>query len=406
MTLSFSSREFDVKKAGAAVIDAVIRGDELAPEKLFQLSRIPRSSAQYLGETVLTLCGAQRGQYDSATVARMHHMGVRGVGFFGLAFSDDFVERELVPALLKLSRNSEVDECFVSHERAFRYEKINALAHLTPRLSEEAQDRLLIQALQGARDGKGAGVDLLLPIAGFEGLYRRGWISRDDEVRSLGLDLSIQAIRMALEESLSVFLDGDDRSLATAPKVLSLSHTACVAFLMVLPSVALVEDERTVDNVTSILSSIEFIISRGEGFPGNFFKPEEIHLYNRVRSVASICAAMLVLEDSIYSGTVREMRSASFSHENVLGVVALQKARHSESVEARAVLESLVREELKTSDTGNESVIKRLEAIEIAALTWHLGLDEERLIEGSLERLREPRSQYFLTKALRGSPWN
>jgi hypothetical protein len=175
---------------------------------------------------------------------------------------------------------------------------------------------------------------------------------------------------------------------------------------MVLPSVALVEDERTVDNVTSILSSIEFIISRGEGFPGNFFKPEEIHLYNRVRSVASICAAMLVLEDSIYSGTVREMRSASFSHENVLGVVALQKARQSESVEARAVLESLVREELKTSDTGNESVIKRLEAIEIAALTWHLGLDEERLIEGSLERLREPRSQYFLTKALRGSPWN
>jgi hypothetical protein len=115
---------------------------------------------------------------------------------------------------------------------------------------------------------------------------------------------------------------------------------------------------------------------------------------------------MLVLEDSIYSGTVREMRSASFSHENVLGVVALQKARQSESVEARAVLESLVREELKTSDTGNESVIKRLEAIEIAALTWHLGLDEERLIEGSLERLREPRSQYFLTKALRGSPWN
>lgn len=406
MTFSFSSRAHDVKRASAELLDAVIHGDGLAPEKLFQLSQVPRSVAQHLGDTVLTLCGAKRGDYDSATVARMHHMGVRGVGFFGLAFSDDFIERELAPALMKLAKHSEVDECFVSHERTFRYEKINALAHLTPRISEELQEVLLLQALNGARDGRSAGVDLLLPIAGFEGLFRGSWFNREQEVRSVGLDLSIQAIRVALEESLSVFLEANERTLLTAPKVLTLVHTACVAFLMVLPSIAHVEDSKVVDNVSSILSSIEFIISRGEGFPGNFFTPEEVHLFNRVRSVASICATVLLLEDSLHSEMVRDMRVATCFYENALGVVALQKARQVGGLSARRFVTELVCEELKSASASNESVVNRLQAIETAALVWHLGIGEPRLIESSLERLREPRSQYFLTKALDGSPWD
>jgi hypothetical protein len=38
-------------------------------------------------------------------------------------------------------------------------------------------------------------------------------------------------------------------------------------------------------------------------------------------------------------------------------------------------------------------------------LAWYTDLGDSMFVKAALERLRDPRGQFYLTKALYGSPW-
>jgi hypothetical protein len=286
-----------------------------------------------------------------------------------------------------------------------RYARILALAQISPRLNEEVALEALMACVLAARNDTTFDADLVLPIAGFEALFREDRYDEFGSIRERARQLCIEAVRARFEAAVDSLTDADTLSFDSVLRELPLVHAAGVGLLTLLPTIVASEDPLIEEKVKDILSSIELIVSRGEGFPGSYFHESDIGVFDQVRSLASLSAGVLSLKDSRYTETVQEMRVAKREGSHLLGTAVLHFARSREADEAMELVDAIVRGELGLLQRPDGYRLTGIGAVELSALAWYTDLGDSMFVKAALERLRDPRGQFYLTKALDGSPW-
>ncbi len=405
MSPAFSTRAIEVRRQGAHLLDAVIRGDGRVDDLVQELRRLPCSEACHLSDMVVTMCQAKEGRYAASTVARLHEVGARSAMLFGLSLKDETLSGKVAPSLVRMLDEAESIPSEVQSSTLVRYARIRALAQISPRLREEVAFEALTACVLAAKNEKTFDADLALPIAGFETLFRDNPFDEYRDLRERTRQLCVEAVRARFEASVNSLTDADTLSFDSVIRELPLAHAAGVGLLTLLPTIVASDDPVIEEKVNDILSFIELIVSRGDGFPGSYFHASEIRCFDQVRSLVSLGAGVLALKDSRYSETVSEMRVAKREGEHLLGTAVLHFARSREADEAMEVVGALVRGELGLLQRPDGYRLTGDSAVELSALAWYFDLGDPMFVKVALERLRDPRGHFYLTKALNGSPW-
>ncbi len=405
MSQIYSSKAIEVRRRGAAVVDAVVRGDSRADAMLNELAWLPRSEARHLAEMVLTMCEAEGGKFGTRTVSRLHEIGVRGACLFGLSFDDTLLSDRLAPSLIHLLKEPSLRGDGVLASKPARYDRIFALALLSPRLEPDVAFSALKASLSAARINGSFDADLVMPIAGFESLFRESQFDWHGEERERARLLCLEAVRSRLEVAVESLTEADSLSLDDVMREMPLAHAAGVAFLSLLPTIVASREDEIASKARDILYNAEFIVSRGEGFPGSFFHAADRGVFEQLRSVVSLGIGVLALKDPRYSSDIQEMRVARREGAHSLGTAVLHFARLKEVDQACDVITSVVSGELGLLQRPDAPPLTRMGAVELSALAWYFDLGQPLFLRAGLERLREPRGQYYLTKALSGEPW-
>jgi hypothetical protein len=248
--------------------------------------------------------------------------------------------------------------------------------------------------------------DLLLPLANFEGAFRRSGFYEERNVRERAQRLCLDSIRAVFEATVTAIAEADPKTMSDVLNALPLTHTATVAWLTLLPSVVVMEDAASIAKVNEILDSSEWLLSRSDGFPGNFFGRREIESFDRIRSVLSLATGVLSLNASQYEATVTEMRVAKRDGAHRLGTVVLHMAQRGTRGETIETMRELMREELRREvDPASGGKHSREALLEISALAWHLDVGDAPVVRDAIRQVRDPRAQFYLAKALEGTPW-
>ena len=405
VSLAFSSRAIEVRRQGAQLLDAVIGGDGRVDEMVRELRMLPSSEACHLSDMVVTMCQARPGRFAANTVARLHDVGAQSAMLFGLSLKDETLTHKVAPSLVRMLVGSTLHSSEVPSNKLNRYARILALAQISPRLNEEVALEALMACVFAARNDKTFDADLVLPITGFEALFREDRYDEYDTIRERTRQLCIEAVRARFEAAVDSLTDADTLSFDSVLRELPVVHAAGVGLLNLLPTIVASEDPLIEEKVKDILSSIELIVSRGEGFPGSYFHESDIGVFDQVRSLVSLSAGVLSLKDSRYTETVREMRVAKREGSHLLGTAVLHFARSKEADEAMELVDAIVRGELGLLQRSDGYRLTVIGAVELSALAWYFDLGDPMFVKAGLERVRDPRGQFYLTKALDGSPW-
>ena len=405
MSLAFSSRAIEVRRQGAQLLDAVIGGDGRVDEMVRELRMLPSSEACHLSDMVVTMCQARPGRFAANTVARLHDVGAQSAMLFGLSLKDETLTHKVAPSLVRMLVGSTLHSSEVPSNKLNRYARILALAQISPRLNEEVALEALMACVFAARNDKTFDADLVLPITGFEALFREDKYDEYGNIRERTRQLCIEAVRARFEAAVDSLTDADTLSFDSVLRELPVVHAAGVGLLNLLPTIVASEDPLIEEKVKDILSSIELIVSRGEGFPGSYFHESDIGVFDQVRSLVSLSAGVLSLKDSRYTETVREMRVAKREGSHLLGTAVLHFARSKEADEAMELVDAIVRGELGLLQRSDGYRLTVIGAVELSALAWYFDLGDPMFVKAGLERVRDPRGQFYLTKALDGSPW-
>jgi hypothetical protein len=208
-----------------------------------------------------------------------------------------------------------------------------------------------------------------------------------------------------LATAVEALAEVDQDSLADAMGILPLVHTSGVSLLTILPSVSRVDDVDCRGKVEEILDSTEWLLSRNEKFPGNYVQRDEVESYDRVRGILSLSAAMLSFRSDAYSDVVQRMKVAKREGQHRLGTAILTIARAVEREEAIDYIRDLVREQLRIDASVDGRLINKDTIVEMGAVAWHLDVGNEPEVRDVINRIRDPRGQFYLTKALEGAPW-
>ena len=405
MSLAFSSRAIEVRRQGAQLLDAVIGGDGRVDEMVRELRMLPSSEACHLSDMVVTMCQARPGRFAANTVARLHDVGAQSAMLFGLSLKDETLTHKVAPSLVRMLVGSTLHSSEVPSNKLNRYARILALAQISPRLNEEVALEALMACVFAARNDKTFDADLVLPITGFEALFREDKYDEYGNIRERTRQLCIEAVRARFEAAVDSLTDADTLSFDSVLRELPVVHAAGVGLLNLLPTIVASEDPLIEEKVKDILSSIVLIVSRGEGFPGSYFHESDIGVFDQVRSLVSLSAGVLSLKDSRYTETVREMRVAKREGSHLLGTAVLHFARSKEADEAMELVDAIVRGELGLLQRSDGYRLTVIGAVELSALAWYFDLGDPMFVKAGLERVRDPRGQFYLTKALDGSPW-
>ena len=291
-------------------------------------------------------------------------------------------------------------------ERAMRYEQLVALGQLAPKIEEDRLDEALEACVFAAGRNRKFEPDLLLPLANFERAYRSRGFYEEQNVRDRAQRLCLDSIRAVFETTVTAIAEADAKTMSDVLNALPLTHTATVAWLTLLPSVALMEDAASIAKVHQILDSSEWLLSRSDGFPGNFFGRREIESFDRMRSVLSLATGILSLNASQYEESVTEMRVAKREAGHRLGTVVLHMAQRGTRGETIETMRDLMREELRQEvNSASGGRLSREALLEISALAWHLDVGDSPVVRDAIRQVRDPRAQFYLAKALEGTPW-
>jgi hypothetical protein len=249
-------------------------------------------------------------------------------------------------------------------------------------------------------------LDLLLPLANFERTYRE---RRNEEPGSLvdGARLfCLDSVRLILETAVTELGEAEDEgSFKKAISIFPLVYDAGLSLLTILPSVAKNRDPKYVDNMTEIIDHCGWLLSRGEGFPGPFVAPSDIAMFDSVRSVLSLCSAMINVYGAEHSSMVSTIRVAKRTQPHLVGTVALNLVRRRDDVDGMVLIREMVRNHLVVEASPYGSPLSVPALIEISALAWHLDVGRPPVINAVLDRTRDPRGQFYLHKRLEGAPW-
>lgn len=405
MSPSFSSRESEIRTLGKKLEVEVAKGEALPKDAFEKLLRLPRSDVPLLKDPILSLCDARLGGRDSERISRLQDCGATTIRYFGLAFDDRTINEEFVPRLLSMADSVSGISPRRVGVRISRYERIAAIAQLAPRIREDNLDDVFQGALELASHKGKFEPDLLLPLGNFERAYRTVGGVSSQSAATRCQNLCLDSIRAILETAVQALAEVNESSLSDAVSILPLVHTAGVSLLTIIPSVAQTDDPACVSRMSEILDHCEWLLSRGERFPGNYLNRGEIESFDRVRSMLSLSAAMLCMNCAEYFDVVQGMRIAKREGEHRLGTAALEFARAGHGAEGVALVRNLVLHELEADAEPSGLRLNRESMLEVAALAWHLDVKDSPFVKKAMERVREPRGQFYLAKALEGAPW-
>ena len=404
MNPSFSSREQEIHQLGKKLEIESAQGNE-SREPFERILRLPASDFSALKDTMLSLCEARLGGRDTTRIERLQNFGATTVRYLGLFFDRDTINDEFVPRLVDMAKGvrDESPECGTN--RVARYERAVALAQLAPHIDEVNIESVIETCLGLAKYEDEYEPQILLSLANFERAFRE---QGDGEANSL-LDgsrvLCLESVRSILDIAVIALAEADPDSLNDAMGILPLVHTAGVALLTILPSVAKNRERVYVDKMNEILEHSEWLLSRGEGFPGNFVSSAEIAMFDSVRSVLSLCSAMMNVYSIEHSSTISRMRVAKREGHHRVGTVALELARRRDEVDGMSLIRSLVQHHLEMEVSPRGESLSAPALLEVSALAWHLDVGKPSLINAVLQRTRDPRGQFYLHKTLEGAPW-
>ena len=405
MAASFSLQEQQVRQLGNRLESKVAKGEELPRDPFEKILQLPRSDMRYLKDTICSLLEARLGGGDHARINRLQDAGAAVTRYVGLSFSPEIINQEFVPRLIA-SSDSVIDtapESFAS--RISRYERISALAQLAPHIREDSLDDVMTAVLELAGHNGEFHPDLLLPLANFERAYRRHYRAEGESPVVRCRDLCLESVRAVLATAVEALAEVDQDSLADAIGILPLVHTSGVSLLTILPSVSRVDDVDCKAKVEEILDSTEWLLSRNEKFPGNYVQRDEVEMYDRVRGILSLSAAMPSFRSDAYSDVVQRMKVAKREGQHRLGTAILTIARAVEREEAIDYIRDLVREQLRIDASVDGRLINKDSIVEMGAVAWHLDVGNSPEVREVINRIRDPRGQFYLTKALEGAPW-
>ena len=354
---------------------------------------------------MLSLCEARLGGSDPERIHRLENFGATTVRYLGLFFDRGTINEEFIPRLLEMAPSVQGESPEPVENRSARYERIVALAQLAPRMNEEHVEPVLVACLGLASHEGRFQPELLLPLANFERTYRERGAEEPYSLIDSCRVLCLESVRAILEIAVTELSEADHDSLNDAMSILPLVHTAGVSLLTILPSVAHNKDPVYVEKMTEILDHCEWLLSRGEGFPGNFVNPAEIAMFDSVRSVLSLCSAMMTVYSVEHSSTISRMRVAKREGPHRVGTVALELARRRDQVDGMSLIRDMVHHHLEVEASPHGKPLALPALLEVSALAWHLDVGKTSLINAVLQRTRDPRGQFYLHKTLEGAPW-
>lgn len=405
MSPSFSSRQQDVRQLGKNLEAFVAHGDVVPLEFFNQVLGLPRSEVPILKDTILSMCEAQLGGKDRARIARLEDFGATLIRYLGLNFDDATINDLFVPALVSMAERR-LDKPLVDvKDRMSRYERLSALAQLAPRIHNNRFDEVLEAALALARNRHGFEPDLLLPLANFERVYRNRSSEWETSDLVRGQHLCLASIRDIFELAVKAVAGDSADPDAKVVHIFPLVYTAGLALLTLLPSVAQTEDAICIEQMKQILDSSEWLLSRGEGFPGSYYSRADMQSFDRIRSVVSVASAILLMKCPEYAEVVTDMRIAKRKGSHRIGTTVLEVARRAKGSEAIEFVQGVVLAELHDDGVPHGRRLDRESMLEISALAWHLDVGDDPSVKASIDRIRDPRGQFYLTKALEGTPW-
>ncbi len=404
MNPSFPSREQEIRQLGTKLEREIAQGDE-SPDTFERILRLPRSDFTDLKDTMLSLCDARLGGRDPARTERLQNFGATTIRYLGLFFDRETINNEFVPRLVEMTESVQEGYPFTIENRCARYERVVALAQLAPQMDDEQIDPVLKACLEVASNNEHYESDLLLPLANFERTFRERGTEDPNTVVDGARVLCLESVRAILGAAVDSLADADPESMSDAMALLPLVHTAGVSLLTILPSVAQTKERVYVDKMAEIIDHSEWLLSRGEGFPGNFVGPEEIALYDAVRSVLSLCTALLSVHSTEHASVVANMRVAKREGPHRVGTIALDLVRKRDDNDGTVLIRDLVQYHLESVASPHGNSLSRPALMEISALAWHLDVGKTSLIQTVLERTRDPRGQFYLHKTLEGAPW-
>jgi len=386
--------------------DASVAANHEAATAIFnRLLSLNRSETSHLVDTVVSMCEARLAQGDGIKRARLYEFGATAAKCFGLAFDHEAINQRLVPALIEMSHNLKGSPSESNAERRSRYQKISALAQLAPVMREDLVDEALKACLLFARDSAGFVPDLLLPVSAFERSFRDQGRFDQESTRSHAQQLCLRAIASILQGTIDSITEANEETLSVLPVFFPLAQSASLAWLNVVASVRDMKDEPCYRKVEEILDSSQWLLTRCEGFPGNYFKPREIEQFDQIRSTLSLTLGTLCLHSPEHEEAIQSMRLAGRRGPHRIGTKMLEMARGAKSGEDREFIRQVAKEGLRVDGVGALDGLSRDVLIEACAFAWHMNLGELPFVRAAIDVVRDPLAQFYLTKTVEGGPW-
>jgi hypothetical protein len=269
VSASFSSREQEILRLGKQLGIEIAEGNE-PDEPLERILRLPVSDFPVLKDTIFSLCEARLGGGDPKRIECLQSFGAKTVRYLGLFFDPETINDEFIPRLLEMASSEQAYSPDSIENHRARYDRITALAQLAPQIEEADVERVLEECLDLAGNEDRFEPDLVLPLASFERTFRQRGGEDPGSLIDTAHVLCLDAVRGILNIMVDALAEADTESLANAMDILPLVHTAGVPLLTLLPSAAHSKDPACVENMNEILDHSEWLLSRREGFPGDF----------------------------------------------------------------------------------------------------------------------------------------
>ncbi len=401
-------RTATVREWGASFVQAVERNDSSLEHRLSQLGGLSRTESGELSESVATLCRANTRDCSFETARRMQMYGARAVSRFGLLFSDEALNGDIAPSLMRVVTEGGDSRRFP--KGAVQLAAIQALGQVAPRLSDELGERICEMVLSYAMSRKDVnGYAEVLAISRFENLFRLDPYGVRNPSCGDTFRVSLRVIERMLRTTTESLAEANtEDECERAIDTLVLARLAGAAWLTLLPAIAASEDGEVHELMKCLIEHVEWLISRPYGFPGFFFGEGSVREFEAARSSLSLSLGIASLADPTYERIVADLALNPTWLAKTPETVGNKLLRTVLSEDMESVRERYQQSIPLYLDSVGRAGLRAegQDTMEACALAWHLGSVEPIVLVDTLENLSNPHAQFYLTKAIcHPSPW-
>jgi hypothetical protein len=338
----------------------------------------------------------------------MQMYGARAVSRFGLSFSDEALNGDIAPSLLRVVTEQGDSRRFP--KGVVQLAAIQALGQVAPRLSDELGEHICETVLSYAMSRKDVnGYAEVLAISRFENLFRLDPYGLRNQSCADTFRLSLRVIERMLRTTIDSLAEAStEDECQRAIDTLVLARLAGAALLTLLPAISVSDDGEVRDLTRCVLEHCEWLINRPHGFPGFFFGEGNVREFEAVRSSLSLSLGIASLVEPIYQKIVAD-----------LALNPIWLAKTPETV-GNTLLRAVLTEDIESVreryqqfmplylDSVGKAGLRAegQDTMEVCALAWHFGSVEPIVLADTRENLTNPHAQFYLTKAIcHPSPW-